>query len=318
MGDQGAGRYFVPILVALVTGVAAATPGILSFFNTPLKISAEFRKLQEESELKLQLQRDEIVAKFLTRLDDPQLHIRSGAALSLSAFGEDNVIPILAGKLQEAVEESNSSRKTAGKSEVADPEKEQQFVVALEQSLIALGVPSLRYLLDLDRDYIAQSKQDVILGLTPSRGDITAELRFGRRLAEVIRSILFKVSNFSVAPKGTQSPLVKKNIALSYADLRQVLLSDINLSGVDFSFALLYQASFYGADLTGSRFEGAYLPEVRFTKGIFDKANFRNAIIRKPFDFQQASFHGADFAGAKINDEEFKRYLIKQKAINVH
>lgn len=240
------------IVVALITGMCASIPGILSFINTPKQIEAELAKVQTQNEMQIQLQRDRTMAEFLARLDDPAPHIRSGAALSLSALGGDTIVPVLVGKLQQAVAENA----LADMSEVAsidDERGQRQFVNALKQSLFAIGAPALKELLHLNRDLQPTMKQAFASSVKPrenignmSEAQQEEVARYllmleatAREVKDVIRAILFKIANLSVAPPEEPSPLLKYGISLSHADLSRLRLVRLNLSGVNLSFANL-------------------------------------------------------------------------------
>lgn len=320
----------ISIAIALITGMCASIPGILSFVNTPKQIEAELAKVREQNETQIQLQRERTVAEFLARLDDPAPHIRSGAALSLSALGGDTIVPVLVGKLQEAVAEGAQ----ADVSEVAslDEREQQQFINALKQSLFAIGAPALKDLLHLNRDLMPAMKQTLaslgkqgekIRNMTEAQQEeAVRELLMlkatAREVKDVIRAILFKVANLSVAPPGELSPLLEFGISLSHADLSRLRLIRLNLSGVNLSFADLRGASLEESYCRETRFDGALLKDVLFLQGVFDRAKFSEALIMSPAPyFSESSFKGADFTGARIEDRKFSEYLQSEGGLNV-
>lgn len=320
----------IAIAVALITGMFASIPGVLSFLNTPKQLEAELAKVREQNETQIQLQRDQTVAEFLARLDDPAPHIRSGAALSLSALGSDTIVPVLVGKLKEASTESVQ----AEISEVASSEEagQQQFVKALKQSLFAIGTPALKELLDVNRDlrwamkqaFASRVKQgETIRGLSKAqqeeaRRELLMLEAADREVKDVIRAILFKVTNLSVAPPGEPSPLLEDGISLSHTNLSGLRLIRLNLSGVDLSFADLRGASLEESHCVKTRFDGALLKDIIFLQGVFDGATFKDALIISPAPyFSESSFKRADFVGAKIEDRKFSEYLRSGKALNV-
>ena len=310
----------IAIAVALITGTFAAVPGILSFINTPKQIEAELAKVKQQGEMQIQLQRDRTVAEFLARLDDPAPHIRSGAALSLSALGGDTIAPVLVGKLREAVAEG------------VEEEGERQFLNALKQSLFAIGAPALEELLHLNRDLTPAAKQAVADLVKPggTTRDLTAaqadkaqrELltltATAEEVKDVIRAILFKTANLSVAPPGEPSPLLAYGISLSHSNLSGSRLIRLNLSGVDLSFADLRNVSLEESHCVETRFDGALLAGALFQEGVFDRASFRSALIRSPSPyFGSSSFDGADFAGARIDEPRFTDHLERGGALNL-
>jgi pentapeptide repeat protein len=320
----------IAIAVALITGMFASIPGILSFVNTPKQIEAELSKVQGQNETQIQLQRDRTVAEFLARLDDPAPHIRSGAALSLSALGGDTIVPVLVGKLREAVGESALA--DVSKVSSLDARGQRQFVNALKQSLFAIGAPALKDLLHLNRDLTPAIKQAFASRVKPGetienmskvqKNDAMRELmmlgKVDHEVKDIIRAILFKVSNLSVAPPGEPSPLIKYGISLSHADLSRLRLIRLNLSGVNLSFANLHGASLEESHCAETNFESAALSDVIFLQGMFERANFRNASIKTPSpSFFQSNFEGADFTGAQIYDPNFSKYLQSHGALNV-
>ena len=121
----------ISIAVALITGMFASIPVILSFINTPKLIEAEIAKVREQNETQIRLQQDQTVADFLARLSDPAPHVRSGAALSLSALGGDTIVPVLVGKLREAVAEEVQAQSLNVPS--TDERVQRQFINALKQ-----------------------------------------------------------------------------------------------------------------------------------------------------------------------------------------
>lgn len=320
----------IAIAVALITGICASIPGILSFVNTPKQIEAELATVRAQSETQIQLQREQTVAEFLARLDDPAPHIRSGAALSLSALGGDTIVPVLIGKLQEAVAEAVQANSSEGAS--SDKSGERQFVNALKQSLFAIGAPALTELLHLNRDLKLAMKQAfasrVRLGATirelsdAQREEAARELLVleatSREVKDVIRAILFKVANLSVAPHGEPSPLLEYDISLSHADLSRLRLIRLNLSGVNLSFADLRGASLEESYCAQTRFDSALLKDVIFLQGVFDRATLKDALIVSPAPhFSDSSFQGADFTGARIENRGFAEYLRGAGAVNV-
>jgi Pentapeptide repeats (8 copies) len=318
------------IAVALITGMCASIPGILSFVNTPKQIEAELSKVREQNETQIQLQRDQTVAEFLARLDDPAPHIRSGAALSLSALGGDTIVPVLVGKLQEAVAEG--AQADVSKVASLDEKGQRQFVNALKQSLFAIGPPALKDLLHLNRDITPAMKQalasrakarETIRNMSEAQQEEVAREFLmlettAREVKDVIRAILFKLANLSVAPPGKPSPLLEYGISLSHADLSRLRLIRLNLSGVNLSFADLRGASLEESYCAETRFDGALLKDVLFLQGVFDGAKFRDALIMSPAPyFGESSFKGADFTGARIEDRGFSEYLRSGGALNV-
>lgn len=303
----------ISIAIALITGMCASIPGILSFLNTPKQIEAELARVREQNETQIKLQREQAVANLLARLDDPALHIRSGAALSLSALGGETIVPVLVGKLQEAVAEGVQ---TDGSELSSENERERrQFINSLKQSLFAIGAPALKDLLDLNRDLTPAMKHRIKEKAAPEIGMLEAT---AREIRDVIRAILFKVANLSVAPPGEPSPLIKFGISLSHTNLSRVSLIRLNLSGVNLSFADLRGASLEESYCSEARFDNALLKDVLFLQGNFDRANFSRAMIISPGPyFDESSFQGADFTGARIEDIKFCKYLQRSGGLNV-
>ena len=320
----------ISIAIALITGMCASIPGILSFVNTPKQIEAELAKVQGQNETQIQLQRDRTVAEFLARLDDPAPHVRSGAALSLSALGGDSIVPVLVGKLQEAVAEG--AQADVSKDSSLDEKGQRQFVNALKQSLFAIGAPALKELLHLNRDMTPSMKQAFASRVKPGEtiedmGDTKQEEamreflmleKVAHEVKDVIRAILFKIANLSVAPPGKPSPLLEYGISLSHANLSKLRLIRLNLSGVNLSFADLRGASLEESYCAETRFNGALLKDVIFLQGVFEGAEFRDALIMSPAPyFSKSSFEGAEFSGARIKDRQFSKYLRNGGALNV-
>jgi len=329
-GVESKSGIAISIAIALITGVFASIPGVLSFINTPKQIESELAKVQKQSETQLQLQRERTVAEFLARLDDPAPHVRSGSALSLAAFGGDTIVPILIGKLQEAIAESNHTDEHDIDSRTERDHR--QFINALKQSLFAIGVPALEDLLHLNRDLVPAMKQAVKRTAKPETAEkviIEAQREKTARellvltataleVKDVIRAILFKAANFGIAPPGEPSPLLSLGISLAHSDLSGLRLIRLNLSGVDLSFADLRGASFEESYCRETRFDSALLKDTVYLQGVFDGANFSRALIMTPaLNYSESSFEGANFTAARINDSKFSEYLISSGGLNV-
>ena len=140
----------VPVIVAFITGLLAGVPALLDYAQTPKQIEGEFRKIQLQSEAELRLQRDQAVAQILARLDDPDVHIRAGAALSLSVLGGAEILPILVGKLRESASKIAFLEMDDKGRYKDDIRKEEQILHSLKQSLLSIGSPFLGLLVDLN------------------------------------------------------------------------------------------------------------------------------------------------------------------------
>ncbi|MCF8542961.1 MAG: pentapeptide repeat-containing protein [Candidatus Nanopelagicales bacterium] len=86
-----------------------------------------------------------------------------------------------------------------------------------------------------------------------------------------------------------------------------------NLSGARFDGASLQLATFFDANLTGASFEGADLARANFNKADLTKANFRaanltSAWVTAAFAFE-ANFRSANLTGATFENSELARAI---------
>ncbi len=160
MKNGSKNTIFIPVIVAVITGIFAGIPALLNFINTPRTIEAKFGKIRLQSEEQLKLQREQEVARILVRLDDPDVHVRAGAALALSMLGGKQVVPILVGKLRESATKlallELTTKETVNTESI---QQERLFINALKQSLLTIGLPSLEQLIELNRELRSSPKQ---------------------------------------------------------------------------------------------------------------------------------------------------------------
>lgn len=338
------------VIVAVIAGAFAAAPGLYaSYVNTPQQIKAELATvlLQSETQIKLQtneieaelnrvlqqsetqirLQRDQEVATILARLDDPKGYVRTGAALSLGALGGEEIVPVLVGKLRE------SAMKLAllemNEEEMVESDNiwiEKRFVTAVKQSLITIGLPALRPLVELNRDLRFADLR--ILGSRAGREaeseeeqqklweEISVDTCANDEVKDAIQSILIKVSSVKGSEVESTSIIANSvslaNIDLSYLALMRINLAEVDLTNADLRYARLTWTNFTNADL-----RNAILDDAIIYGANFEGADLTGARLNNISDFDLARVEKADFSSAIIDSDNLKDYLRQNGALNV-
>jgi len=322
---------YVSVIVAFITGTLAGIPAFLGYMETPKKIEGEFRKIQLQSEAQLKLQRDQQVSQILARLDDPNVYVRAGAALSLSVLGGEEIVPILVGKLKQSSKKIASINNCDRANNEEDIQNEQQFLDSLKQSLLTIGIPSLGPLVDLNRDLRNSSKRFAAFKSREGNGKlenlckedktdffkkIKEIMRTNDPVKDVITSLLIKATN-TEGQDGTLFLLTKNRISLANTDLSYARLIRVNLAGVDLRNADLRNTSLEESNLRNADLSGALLQNSIIQEANFENAKFVGAKMNNIKYFEKVKVKGADFLNAEINNDNLRRYLKGNGALNV-
>lgn len=86
-------------------------------------------------------------------------------------------------------------------------------------------------------------------------------------------------------------------------DLTDLYLLKVNISGIDFTGASLYNAEFESCLMNGCNFKDANLRRARFSKCKADDAGFQEADLDSAI-FQSSHFMGCDFSGTQVSRSE--------------
>ncbi len=274
----------LPIIVAVITGSLAGIPSVLNYINTPRKIEAEVRKIREQSEAQLKLQRDKEVAVLLSRLDDPRLS--NGAVLSLAVLGGESIAPILVGQLRHSAIEL-ARLQEAGHRRAKAYAGTQNFIETLRHALVTIGLPALPNVVDLNREIKftirhLETMRQTNLSNPYKRKELSREIAVQReankQVKDVLRTMLFRVASRHKVEQ-EKSPIAGAGIDLADVDLSETSLIRLNLAEVDLRNADLGSALLYECDLRGAKLGRANLMGSGLWANQFRGADLREAYL---------------------------------------
>jgi uncharacterized protein YjbI with pentapeptide repeats len=109
------------------------------------------------------------------------------------------------------------------------------------------------------------------------------------------------------SPKMTQATMTRAEVEARLAqatpdapaDFTLVSLNGLDLSGLDFSKAVMRSAYLNGADLSGARLDGAVLDQAWALKADFSGASLKGASLFQA-QMMDTKFDGADLSGARL------------------
>lgn len=322
MEKSSAVSIWVPVLVAVITGLLAGIPAVLNYVATPKVVEGELAKIQKQSESQLRLQRDQEIARIMTDLSSADEHLRAGAALSLAVLGGDEVIPILIGKLRESAIEMAILEQTAPTdAETPELRRERRFIIALKQALLTKGMDALKPLVELNRDlkftrarmYRSRKVQE---GEEGYKEDVAIQTRALDEVKDAMASILVAVASLEGPDDERTSPIAEAGISLAEIDLAYMVLWRINFSGVDLSGADLSNNRLGGTSFAGAKLHGAKFDEAGMGSSDFSNADLSRASLKKVFGYQSSTFAGANVQSARIDDSKLVEHLKSQNALN--
>lgn len=125
-------------------------------------------------------------------------------------------------------------------------------------------------------------------------------------LSEELREILENHSQWlELMNKNPRPVLTEKQMSLR-ADLGSQSFRDLDLYGVDLSYATAINTDFSGSRLTNANLKGLYAPDARFEGCTIISATFRN-FYGKGASFYLSNLSKSDFSHSFIADANFDR-----------
>ena len=202
--------------------------------------------------------------------------------------------------------------------------EEKRFVTAVKQSLLTIGLPALRPLVELNRDLRywrlfpsraareAESEEELAKLYEESEVHTCAN----EEVKDAILSILIKVSSVE-GSEAESTSIIADNISLASTDLSDLALIRINLAGVDLNNADLQFARLTWSDFTNADFRNARLDYAIIYGANFKGARFEGASLNNISSFEKAIVEGANFTSATIDSDNLTNYLRENGALSV-
>ena len=123
-------------------------------------------------------------------------------------------------------------------------------------------------------------------------------------LSEELREILENHSQWLELMNKNPRPVLTENQMSLRADLGNMSLRDLDLYGINLSYASAINTDFSGSRLTNANLKGLYAPDARFEDCTIISASFRN-IYGKGVSFYMSNLSKCDFSHSFIADANF-------------
>lgn len=261
----------------VVSAIVTALWTLNTYFNQ------QHQRLEQQQREDL-LRRQTMIVQFASDLSNKEK--RNTSAYALAVLSGEEAVPFLLSQLKE----------------VAQSDQDLSFREALIQSLIIIGEPSLKSILDLNRQ--AAISTDSSSAISPrTQVNVEAVLFNNTSLISATQPIIvhFMSNEKEIFEryKGDFSGVGMQNVRLAYHDL-----SNLDLSGL-----IMRDSDLFGAILTNANLEDIYIYQTNLSC-----VNFEGSIL------SGGSFFHSDFRLAKLNqivalESDFRNSILNSAQI---